>query len=248
MTTRSEVGARSPLALRLVHAVIFLGMAGGVLVVSKPEWSHLLHAMNQPFHAGAAPRVPLLVGSVAALVGAVWILGCLLSGRSSSLWASGAILLSIAGTVAGGNGRGLTENRSEEAANLALLRVARRVHLAMVQELQAHGEAPVDPTVWQQALANATPRDDVFRTREFEPLPMRLRWLEADDAKPEPLVPGTLWAYVTPDGIGFSLRMVGLLKGRPAWLPDDRGQELVLRGLYNPDLPAPPPAQAPATP
>jgi hypothetical protein len=245
VTERGAV-APSPLGLRLVHAAIFLAFAAAVVAAAVPEWRHLAAALGQPFHVGEPPRWPLLGACVLAAAGALRLLWGLVRGRSAPLWASAAILLGFVGTVAGG-ARGPAAERSEDAANLAFLRTARRVHLAMVQELQARGEVPVAPGPWRQALEAAGPRADRVRTRAFRPVPPELVWLSSEEARPEPLVPGALWVHVSPDGASFTLRAVGLRAGQPSLLPDEDGAVLVLRGLYNPELP-PSPAVPEPTP
>ncbi|NTX56122.1 hypothetical protein [Myxococcus sp. CA039A] len=237
MTTRSEVGAPSPLGLRLLHAAVFLAMAGGVVYVAVPEWRHIAQVLGQSFHSGPLPRWTLLAGSVLAVVSGLRLVWGLVRGTSAPLWASAVALLSVVGAVGAGDGRSLKETRSEEATNLSLLRVARRVHLSMVQELQAHGETPTDEESWRKALVVAGPNNEQLRTREFRAVPVQIVWLESEESRPSPLIPNTLWVHVTPDGIGFSIRPVGLRAGEPALLQDDRARELVLRGLYNPDLP-----------
>lgn len=243
MTTRSEVGAPSPLALRLLHATVFLAMAAGVVYVSAPEWRHLARVLGQSFHSGPPPRWTLLAGALLAVVSGLRLVWGLVRGRSAPLWASGTVLVSVVGAVGAGDGRPLKDARSEEVANLSLLRVARRVHLSMVQELQSHGEAPTDEASWRKALEVAGPNHEQLRTREFRAVPVQIVWLESEESRPSSLIPGALWVHVTPDGVGFSIRMVGLREGEPALLLDERSRELVLRGLYNPDLP---PAQTPA--
>jgi hypothetical protein len=210
-------GQPSPLGLRLVHAAVFLAFAAGVASAALPEWRHLAHALGQPFHVGAPPR---------------WL-------------ALAASLLAAAGTLASGSPRGLEETRSESAANLDFLRVARRVHLAMVQELQAHGGAPVDVEAWRRALHQAGAREPRVRTRGFQPVEPQVLWLPSEEALPEPLLPGALAVHVTPEGVGFSMRVVGLEQGRPTLLKDERGATLELRGLYNPDLPPAPEPELP---
>lgn len=237
------VGASSPVGLRLFHAAVFLAMAAGVLYVSVAEWRHVLLVLGQPFHAGPLPRWLLLAGSLVAAVGALPLVWGLVRGRSAPLWASGAVLVSVVGAVGAGDGRPLAEARSEESANLAILRVARRVHLSMVQELQAHGEAPTDVESWRKALEVAGPSPDRIHTRELRAVAPRVVWLESEEEQPESMIPGALWVHVTPDGVGFSIRLVGMREGQPGMLLDDRGKELVLRGLFNPDLP---PAEKPA--
>lgn len=246
MTTRSEVAAPSPLVLRLLHAAVFLAMAAGVVYVSVPEWRHLAQVLGQSFHVGPPPRWTLLVGGLLAVVSGLRLVWGLVRGKSAPLWASATVLVSVVGAVGAGDGRPLKETRSEEVANLSLLRVARRVHLSMVQELQSHGETPTDEASWHKALEVAGPNQEQLRTRGFRAVPVQIVWLESEDSRPTPLVPGALWVYVTPDGVGFSIRTVGLREGEPALLLDDRSQELVLRGLYNPDLP--PPAKPAASP
>ena len=245
MTARSVAGQPSPLGLRLVHAAVFLAFAAGVASAALPEWRHLAHALGQPFHVGAPPRWLVLAASLLAAAGALRLGWALARSRTAPLWASGVILLAVTGTLAVGSPRGLEETRSETAANLDFLRVARRVHLAMVQELQAHGGAPVDVETWRRALRQAGAREARVRTHAFQPVEPQVLWLPSEEALPEPLLPGALVVHVTPEGVGFSMRVVGLEQGRPTLLKDERGATLELRGLYNPDLP---PAPEPAPP
>ncbi|MFP2960527.1 hypothetical protein ACLEPN_22570 [Myxococcus sp. 1LA] len=169
-------------------------------------------------------------------------------GRSAPLWASGVILLGVMATLAGGKPQGLEESRSEVSANLELLRVARRVHLMMVHELQSHGETPQSQDVWRTALQQSGGNEVRVFTRAFHSLHPQVVWLPSETAVPEPLVPGQLAVHVTPDGVGFTVRLVGLEKGQPVLLKDDQGATLVLRGLYNPDLPPPSQPTVPTTP
>ena len=248
MTERSEVGQPSPLGLRLVHAILFSAFAVGVGVVSVPEWTHLTQAMSQPFHAGAAPRWLVLAGSLLAVVGTARLAWELVRGRSAPLWASGVILLGVMATLAGGRPQGLEQSRSDVAANLELLRVARRVHLLMVHELQSHGETPQSRDAWGAALQKSGASEVRVYTRAFLPVYPQVAWLTSESAVPDPLVPGQLAVHVTPDGVGFTVRLVGLHQGQPALLKDDQGATLVLRGLYNPDLPPPAQPAFPPTP
>ncbi len=248
MTARSEVGQPSPLGLRLVHAALFLAFAAGVGVVALPEWTHLVHALGQPFHVGAAPRWLVLLGSVLAAVGTARLGWELARGRSAPLWASGVILLGVMSALAGGDPRGLEMSRSEVAANIELLRVARRVHLQMVHELQTHGETPLSQDVWRTALQQAGGGEAWASTRAFRAIRPQIAWLPSESALPDPLVPGQLAVHVTPDGVAFSVRLVGLEEGRPVLLKDDQGGTLLLRGLYNPDLPPPSAPLFPPTP
>ncbi|QQR42091.1 hypothetical protein JKA73_23500 [Myxococcus xanthus] len=248
MTASSEVGQPSPLGLRLVHAVLFVAFAVGVGVASVPEWTHLTQALSQPFHAGAVPRWLVLAGSLLAAVGTARLGWELVRGRSAPLWASGVILLGVMATLAGGRPQGLEQSRSDVAANLELLRVARRVHLLMVHELQSHGETPRSQDAWRAALQKSGASEVRVYTRAFLPVHPQIAWLPSESAVPDPLVPGQLAVHVTPDGVGFSVRLVGLHQGQPALLKDDLGATLVLRGLYNPDLPPPAQSLIPPTP
>ncbi|AEI68123.1 hypothetical protein [Corallococcus macrosporus] len=248
MTVGRDVGQPSPLGLRLVHAALFLAFAAGVVVASVPEWTHLAQALRQPFHAGGAPRWLVLAGALLAVVGTARLGWDLVRGRSAPLWASGGILLGVMATLAGGKPQGLEQSRSEVAANLELLRVARRVHLQMVHELQSHGETPRSQDAWRAALQQSGASEARVFTRAFRPVLPQLAWLPSESALPEPLVPGQLAVHVTPDGVGFTVRLVGLEKGQPVLLEDDQGAPLVLRGLYNPDLPPPSQQALPHTP
>jgi len=60
-----------------------------------------------------------------------------------------------------------------------------------------------------------------------------------DKSQGKMLGPGSLLLFVSPDGASFELRLVGLSEGLPQVLRDETGGPVVLRGLYNPNLPAP---------
>ena len=232
---RGRAGDTSPWGLRLVHAGVFLALAAVPLGAAFPEWRHVLGALSRPFHAGEPPRWLLLVASVSAAVGAARLLVGLAGRRSAPLWASVAVLAGVAVTLA--SGRTPPAERSEQRANLAFLASARSVHLEMVRQLQDSAEVPVEPGPWQAALERAWREDARVRDRAFQPVPPRVVRVAEPEARAERAVPGDLWLFVTPDGVSFSLRVVGLEAGQPVLLRDDTGGPLVLRGLFNPDLP-----------
>jgi hypothetical protein len=233
---RGREGGPSPWGLRVVHAGVFLALAAVPLGAALPEWRHVVDALSRPFHVGEPPRWLLLLGSVAAAVGTARLLSGLVLRRSAPLWASLAVLAGVGGTLA--FGRGPPAERSEARANLAFLASARRVHLAMVDRLQTRTEVPVEPGPWQAALEQAWRPDARVLGRTFRTVPPRVVRVPAPEARAERSVPGDLWLFVSPDGVSFSLRVVGLEAGQPALLRDDTGAALVLRGLFNPDLPA----------
>ncbi|MCY1021977.1 hypothetical protein [Pyxidicoccus sp. MSG2] len=233
---RRGEGGSSPWGLRLVHAGVFLALAAVPLGASRSEWRHLVDALSQPFNVGAPPRVLMLVGSVVAAVGLVRLLVALARGRSAPLWASLAVLAGVAGTLV--YGREPVDARSEPRANLAFLASARRVHLEMVGQLQSKAEVPVETAPWQALLEQAFRADARVRDRSFRSVPARVLRVETPGAAAERTVPGDVWLFVSPDGVTFSLRVVGLEQGRPALLRDDTGEPVVLTGLFNPDLPA----------
>lgn len=235
MTERPGLAADASPALRGVHAAVFLSMTAGVLGAALGEWRHLGVVLARPFHVGPPPAPLLLLGSALAATGALRLLWALAWRRSAPLWASCLILVGVAGTVLATAGRTPAE-RSEPRANLALLEGTRRLHVAMVDTLQRTGEVPVAQGAWEAALRASLVRGDLFRTRLFQPLPPTLVRVASSEALPQPLQPGCLLLHVSEDGAAFDLRAVGLLEGQPSLLRDDKGEVLVLRGLYNPEL------------
>ena len=236
--------AVSPLGLRAAHALVFCALAAPVLWGSAPEWRHLAHALTRPFHAGPLPSVLLLGAAVLAALGVLTLLLALLRARSAPLWGSGLVLAALCGVWAA-RGAAVQPERSEAQANLAFLEVGRRVHLAMVGRLQQDGEVPQQAQAWEAALAGATARHDRVRDRLFRRQPPRVLRMEDPDALPTMApVPGQLLAWVSPDGATFELRLVGFGAEGPELLRHPDGSVLVLKGLYNPDLP--PAAAAPA--
>jgi hypothetical protein len=239
VTVRREAPGRSPLALRLIHAAVFLAFAAGAVAAALPEWRHGVFALGRPFHVGSPPRVLLVLGSVLASAGAAWLLAALVRSRSAPLAASWLILGGVGGSVLGAAGATPPERPSETAANIAWIQVGQRVQLAMVGQLQERGEVPVALESWQAALEQAALSRSRARTRTFQQVPPRVVRVETPEARPEPLAPGSLLLHLSPDGVSFELRLVGLEQGLPVVLEDDTGEAVVLRGLYNPDLPAP---------
>ncbi|MBU8896576.1 hypothetical protein KRR26_13230 [Corallococcus sp. M34] len=226
----------SSAGLRWVHAIIFLGLAALVFGAAIPEWQYLGEVVGWPYHTGEPPRGVLLVGSVLAAVGVLRLGVALVRSVSAPLWASVCILLGVLATMLTGSW-GPPLERSERAANLSILSSARRVHLRWVGVLQEEGEVPARPEPWVESLGAVTQSGSRVSNRFFRPVSPRLVWLTAPDARPTPLVPGDVWVFVSPDGISFEVRAVGVEAGQPVFLHDETGAPVVLRGLFNPDLP-----------
>ena len=238
MTVRREAQGRSPLALRLIHAALFLAFAAGAVAAAVPEWRQVVFALERPYHAGAPPRVLLALGSVVAATGALGLLAFLVRGRSAPLSASWLILGGAGLTVLGAALSPPSEPVSELALNTRLLQLGQRVQLVMVGELQEKGEVPTAREPWQAALERIAPIQSPLRTRLFQQVPLQVLQVPAPEDRPEPLTPGTLLLYVSSDGASFELRLVGLAQDAPQVLGDETGAPVVLRGLYNPDVPA----------
>jgi hypothetical protein len=245
VTVRREAPGRSPLALRLIHAAVFLAFAAGVVAAALPEWQHALFALGRPYHVGSPPRALLVLGSVLAAVGALALLVALVRGRSAPLAVSWCILGGAGAALMGAATGAPPERPSELSANTALIIVGQRVQLTMVDQLQQRGEVPVSPGPWQEALERVTQAQRPFRSRTFQPVPPQILPVQTPEAVPQPLVPGALLLFVSPDGASFELRLVGLSEGLPQVLRDETGGPVVLRGLYNPNLPSLPASSSP---
>lgn len=237
MTVRREAPGRSPLALRLIHAAVFLAFVAGAVAAALPEWRHGVFALGRPYHTGAPPRALHLLGSALAALGGAGVLVALARGRSAPLGASWLILGGAGAVVLGTAGTPPPERGSELAANTALLHLGQGLQRAMVDRLQERGEVPVALGSWQEALQRLPPTRGPFRTRAFHPLTPQVWLAQTPEALPEPLRPGALLLHVSPEGAAFELRLVGLRDGRPWLLVDGTGAPVVLRGLYNPELP-----------
>ncbi|MFL5350467.1 MAG: hypothetical protein ACJ8AT_37325 [Hyalangium sp.] len=241
MTERRQPPGRSPLALRLIHAAIFLAISAGVMTACFPEWPHGVRALRHPYHVGTPPQALLLLGFLLGATGALLLLGSLTRGRSAPLAVSWLILGGAGAAVLGTAASAPPERPSELAVNTRLIQLGQRLQLAMVSRLQERGEVPVAREPWQQALEQVAPEESPIRTRAFRQVPPQVSRVETPEARPQPLVPGMLLLFVSPDGASFELRLVGLADGLPQVLVDETGAPVVLRGLYNPDLPKPGP-------
>jgi hypothetical protein len=239
----------SPLPLRLVHAIVFAGFTAICLVSGWPEAQHLLHSQRQLFHAGPPPRPELLLAVLAALVGMTVVLVQALRGRSAPLFWS---LLILGGLVIAlwGNREGVVvAGRTADSANLKILRVARNLHGRMVSELQNQGSAPEELVAWEAALQQVTlGQTTPVRSRSFAPLPFRIQKIDSPEALPSNVPPGSLLLYVMEGGVAYEIHPVGISpSGEPWLLRDPKGEDIVFRGAFNPDL-LPLPDRGHATP
>jgi hypothetical protein len=237
VTVRREAPGRSPLALRLIHAAVFLAFAAGAMAAALPEWRHGVFALGRPFHTGSPPRALLILGSVLAATGAAGLLLALARGRSAPQGNSWLILGGAVAAVLGTAGSSPPERPSELSANTALIHLGQSLQRAMVDRLQQHGEVPVAIEPWQEALSRMPPSFHPFRTRTFQQVTSQVWRVATPESRPESLLPGSLLLFVSPDGASFELRLVGLTDGHPQVLVDHTGIPVTLRGLYNPDLP-----------
>lgn len=231
MTRAPRGPGAAPLALRLLHGIVFAALAAAALLRAASEWRHLAFALSGPLHFGPPPSPVLLLASLLALLGAGVLLAALLRRRAapltgSALVLSGCMLSLLPSPVREGSG-------SFERANALLLSCAQAVKAAMVTQLEASADVP-DAPAWRQLVEETCP--GTFRSRTFEPSPPQLHWL-AEERLPEAVSPGTLSVYRSPDRVRFGLHPTGWgASGEASALTDVAGDPLWLRGAILPQL------------
>lgn len=226
---------KSPLALRIVHALVFLGLASAAMALGNDELRQLRFAWRSTFHFGHPPAVLPIIGAGLGAAGALLILVHFARGRSVPLWAS---MLPLFGVALGYAGRvNEPPRRTHFAANLDVLAAARQLHRLQLEKLQTQAIIPVEKGDWEAALAALQLPKSPARDRAFQLLPFQIAMLQARGADPTGAPPGTIGVWVSPDGAEFELRAVGFDANKAvAPLRDDAGQAIVLMGTYNPEL------------
>ena len=236
----SESRPPSSLLLRVIHGIFFGGLTAICVVVGWPEWEHLARTQLQPFTAGPPPRAPLLLAVLVVVVSMSVILVRAVRGRSARLRWSLLILIALMlplwdtyeGPVAG---------RTADSANLKILLTAKALNSQMVDQLQGHGSIPEDADSWQKVLDQVSKAEpSPVHTRDFAPLPFRVRKVDAPEALPADALPGTLLLYVMAGGVAYELHPVGISPTGTSWpLKASDGEAVVFRGAYNPEVRSP---------
>ncbi|OJH40445.1 hypothetical protein [Cystobacter ferrugineus] len=233
----SRAPPASPVALRVIHGIVFGGLTAICVVAGMAEFEHLWRTQVQPFHAGPPPRPALVLAMLTTVVAMGVILVQSLRGRSARLLWSLFVLAGLVFTLWDTH-EGPVPGRSTPSANLKILQVARALHGRMVEALQTRGALPEDAESWQEALQQvAQGQPTPVRTRSFTPLPFRIQKVDSLEALPPEAPPGTVFLYVVEGGVAYELQAVGLSpEGGPWRLLAPNGDPVVFRGAYNPDL------------
>jgi hypothetical protein len=230
---------RASPALTVIHAVVFLGFAGLAIAAASPELAQLRFALAGPYHAGSTPFWPALAGAALAAGGALVLLWRVARRQEVTLFVSLSIMLGLAVAVSVNWSR--PSQRSAHAANVALLEIARELQRKMGAVLQKDAAVPEDGGAWAAKLAEALEAKpdaaSALRDRGFRRLDYQAVRVEAEAWQGEGALPGTIGVWISSDRVVFLLTPVGITEeGKPRVLPDDRGNPIRLRGVYNPDM------------
>lgn len=231
-SSRGASAERPPLPLTVIHLLVFGGAACAAVELAFPEWRQLHAVLRKPFAMGEPPRIAPLLGSL--LCAALLVAMLVLVARRRTV----PVVLSLA--ILGFGALTLwpsppAAHRSWGAVDKAILLTAQKVQKAMVDRLEREGEVPRDAAAWQDALRRAATAE-LPATAHLRPLPYRLESRAWDSPLPGGLAPGTVVARISPDGAAFTLNPVGFSpQGDAAYLRDERGELLTLRGLFNPN-------------
>lgn len=230
---------RASPALIVIHAAVFLGFAGLAIAAASPELLQLRFAFAGPYHAGSPPFWPSVLGAAIAGGGALVLLWRVVRRQEVTLFVSLSIMVGLA--VALTVNFSAPRQRSADAANVALLEVTRELQRKMGAVLQKDAAVPEGDAAWAAKLAEAIeakPDDaSALRDRAFRRLDYAVVRVEQEAWQAEGAAPGTIGVWVSDDRVVFLLTPVGLSgEGKPQVLPDDRGNPIRLRGVYNPDM------------
>lgn len=218
--------ASSP-ALRVFHAIVFLGFAAAAIAGTHQELIQLWRVVSQPYNAGTRPIPIACAAGLLAAVLTLVLLACVALGRTVPLAVSGLMLLSFAGSFA----VHLEEpkQRSVPGANVKALDRAKELHGKIATVLQL---TRVVPTSGQTLRVEG---ESPFHKRFLTPLPWRVELVPSIEQLPEGAEPGWLLLQASPDAASFAISSVGIDdQGLPSLLRQD-GKPVAYRGAFNPD-------------
>jgi hypothetical protein len=218
--------APAPIALRLLHAIVFFGFAASAIAGTHIELIHLYRSLAHPFHSGTLPGLFPCISGVTSILLAAFLLVRLLLRQTAPLAVSALMLVAF--------GLSFTtlliepSLRSVPGANAKALEAAREVHADLNTPLQSAGRVPEE--------MSAPKGESPFRRRGFAPLPWHVEKVASLSTLPAGAEPGWILVHVNDDRAGFSIGTVGVnSEGAPVVLADEHGEPIELRGAFNPD-------------
>jgi hypothetical protein len=225
-------------ALKVVHTLVFFGFTALAVAAAWSELSQLGFALSRPFHSGSPPFWPALLGAALSAGGAAALALRLLQKREVTLFVSLSILLGF--FVSLSVNASSPSQRSIEAANVAVLELAREAQREMGKTLQKTAAVPTAPDEWNAVLALAEKKNAdaplSIRDRSFRLLAPRVALISEEAWQGQGAAPGTLGIWISSDRAQFTITPVGLSNaGKPQVLLDDQGKPIRLRGVFNPD-------------
>jgi hypothetical protein len=235
-----KAGPPASAALKVVHTLVFLGFTALAIAAAWSELLQLRFALGHPFHSGTPPFWPAVLGAALSAGGAAVLAVRLVQKREVTLFVSLSILLGF--FVSLSVNLSSPSQRSIEAANVAVLELAREVQREMGKVLQKTAAVPTAPDEWSALLAQAEKKiadaPPSIRDRSFRLLAPRVALISEEAWQGQGAAPGTLGVWISNDRAQFTVTPVGLsAQGQPQVLPDDQGKPIRLRGVFNPDIP-----------
>jgi hypothetical protein len=231
---RAPEAASAPAGLRAVFALVLLAAAGVCVSLALPEWTQLVTALSNDYHPGDAPRVPVLIASVACALGALWVVRRLFRGGRGAFVAGAAVAAGLVVCFVDSR-REEPHGRNWAAADKQILEAASAYRERMAKRLQHDHLVPAEQAEWDATLTQALPDPSPARNRWFTRQPYVLLRLGSQHAEPTKLRPGSILLWVSEDRTSFDLSPIGFnQKGDPAHLWDGDGHSLVLTSSFDP--------------
>lgn len=230
----------APLALRLIHGVVFLGLAAATLAAAQIELLQLQRVLAQPWTSGTLPLPVPLAAAAGAGGCAVAFVACLTTGRSAPLGLSLVMVGAFVGALLSRENE--VAGRTHFGGNLPLVRLMDGVHAEVRSELQQRGEAPAGLADWKERVERSAKRlyppegRSLFHRRFAAAAPFGVQLIATEEANPADAVPGTVLVYVSADQASFTLLGVGLdERGKAVRIRDPEGKLVQFKGVFNPD-------------
>ena len=223
------MGATSPLPLRLIHLLIFGGIALGGVLMARTDAAQLRFGWQHGFVLGRSPSPGALFAGAACAALFVALLAFVLRGPVP-LWLSALVLFAFTAEFVFAT---RLPPKGWADADREILTAAESLQLAMNDRLQKSGETSAQLADWQGRAGQlgASPVTRLFTS----PSPYAVRLVGLGSPLPPP-APGTLVVEVSKDRAQFRIHPGGVdAQGAPAYLSDEKGAPLVLKAVFNPN-------------